>query len=376
MPSNPVQNAPHVVHVIDELPPDGAERLIVDVLQNRSDRFRYSVVCIVAGGAMEPELAAIGVPVVVLGRRRGVDLGTVPALVKWFRDNDVSVVHTHLFAADSYGRVAAALAGVKGRFSTRHNTSSWKGGLRNFIARILSRLSTRVIACGAEVGRTMVDVEGLPEDRVTIISNGINLRRFDSTDRQAFRHEIGVRDTDILLGVVGRLHAQKGHLDLLQALARLGPEVPPYICALAGSGELRADIEEMILAQGLQDRVKLVGQRSDIPNVLAGLDILVMPSRWEGLPMALLEGMALAKPVVATAVGGIPDVIQDGRNGLLVPPGQPALLAMAMQTLMCDRRLRDTLGAAARDTVENHFNAAATQAAYEALYAQSLAASA
>ena len=156
---------PHVVHIIDELPPDGAERLIVDVLHNRSPRFRYSVICLVAGGPLVAELADMDVPVVVLNRRRGLDFGTIPVLMRWFHRHDVAVVHTHLYAADSYGRVAAWLAGVKGRFSTRHNTSAWKGSLRQTLSRLIALTSTKLVACGEEIGLRLVQKEhGRVED--------------------------------------------------------------------------------------------------------------------------------------------------------------------------------------------------------------------
>ncbi|MEY4564785.1 MAG: hypothetical protein RLZZ618_4062 [Pseudomonadota bacterium] len=363
---------PHVVHVIDELPPDGAERLIVDVLQNRSDRFRYSVLCIVAGGQMVDELRAIGVPVTILNRKRGLDLGTVPALVRWYKQERVDVVHTHLYAADSYGRAAALLAGVRGRFSTRHNTNAWGSRGRRAIAWLLGRASHKVIGCGEAVGGFLTDVEGLPADKVTVIANGINLRRFDGVDRGALRRELGVADSTVVMGVIGRLHEQKGHADLLIALEALNRTHPDFVCVLAGSGELKDKIEADARARGLESKVRLLGQRKDIPNVLAGLDLFVMPSLWEGLPMAMLEAMALATPVLSTNVGSIPSVIDDGQDGLLVPPAQPERLTAALQKLMADPAWRRQLGEAGKATVVAHFNAAHTAAAYEALYLESL----
>jgi len=364
---------PHVVHVIDRLPPDGAERLIVDVLQNRSDRFRFSVLCIVAGGEMVDELRAIGVPVTILNRKPGLDFGTLPALVLWYREQKVAVVHTHLYAADSYGRVAAVLAGVRGRFSTRHNTSAWGSRGRRWLAWGLGRLSQRVIACGEAVGKFLVDVERLPPDRVTVIANGINLRRFDAVDRTALRRELGVGENTVLMGVVGRLHPQKGHADLMVALEALNRTHPDFVCVLAGSGDLKDTIEADAKARGLEGKVRLLGQRKDIPNVLAGLDLFVMPSLWEGLPMAMLEAMALATPVLATSVGSIPSVIDSGEDGMLVPPGDPAALTTALQRLMADGDWRRQLGRKGRDTVVAHFNAANTASAYERLYLEALA---
>jgi L-malate glycosyltransferase len=363
---------PHVVHVIDELPPDGAERLIADVLHNRSDRFRYSVLCIVRGGAMLAELEKLGIPVVVLGRRPGLDFGTLPALIQWLRRNEVSVVHTHLYAADTYGRLAAFLARVPARFSTRHNTSAWAGSARRALAWLLSLVSTKVIACGAEVGRNMREHEGISARRLVVIPNGVNLRRFDEADRSAFRRELGIGDDEPLIGVVGRLHPQKGHSDFLEALARLAQDGPTFRCAIVGSGPLDAELRDRCARLGLSERVHFVGQRKDVPNILAALDVFAMPSRWEGLPMALLEAMALGCAVLASSVGEIPGVIQDGVNGRLVPAGNVTQLTVATRELLESAALRRRLGEAARRTVVERFNAEMTARAYEDLYAAAL----
>ncbi|HUK01340.1 MAG TPA: glycosyltransferase [Steroidobacteraceae bacterium] len=363
---------PHVVHVIDELPPDGAERLIVDVLQNRSPRFRYSVLCIVRGGTIVPELERIGVPVAILGRRPGVDPGTVGALMRWFRSNQVDIVHTHLYAADTYGRLAALLAGVRGRFSTRHNTSPWSGHARRLLARLLNATSTKVIACGGEVGRTLLEREGLSAQRMLVISNGINLRRFDHLQRAPFRRELGVSEETTLIGVVGRLHEQKGHSDLFKALAAVPADCGDYLCAIVGSGPLEAPLREQCRTLGLDSKVRFVGQRSDIPNILAALDLFAMPSRWEGLPMALLEAMAVGAPVLATAVGEIPGVIADGVNGRLVSPGNVTQFTVALIELLRNPALRRQLGKAAQQTVVERFSAEQTARAYERLYDQAL----
>jgi glycosyltransferase involved in cell wall biosynthesis len=367
-----VSDLPHVVHVIDELPPDGAERLIVDLLQSRSGRFRYTVLCIVRGGPMVQELERMGIPVVVLRRRPGIDLGTLPALIKWLRRNDVAVVHTHLYAADTYGRVAAKLAGIRVQFSTRHNTVAWTGFGRRMLAGLLARLSTRVIACGDQVGRVMQERESIGGQRLVVIPNGINLRRFDNADRHALRRELAIGDDTVLLGVVGRLHAQKGHSDLLNALAALPASVSQYRCVIVGSGPLEQALRLQCARLDLAARVQFLGQRDDIPNVLAALDIFVMPSRWEGLPMALLEAMSLGCAVIATSVGEIPGVISDGSNGRLVAPQNTRQLGEALQQLLQDPAMRRQMGESARRTVTESFSAEKTARAYENLYESAL----
>lgn len=358
--------------MIDELPPDGAERLIVDVLQNRSDEYRYSVACLVRGGPLVEEIEAMGVPVHIFGVRPGFDPWAVAKVFRWLRKEQVDIVHTHLFSADSYGRLAAWLAGVPGRFSTRHNTSQWAGSFRPRLARALSRISTAVIACGAEVGQFLKEHEGVPPNKIVVIPNGINLRRFAHIDRQAFRREIGVPEDVPLLGVIGRLHPQKGHEDLLAALSRLREHGTVFRCAIVGSGELYESIAAQIAARDLQSFVTLTGQRSDIANVLGGIDVFVMSSRWEGLPMALLEAMATGKAIVSTSVGGIPSVVTPGHDGLLVPPEKPEELADALLKVVTDAGLRKTLGENAKRTAEAKYSASTVARRYEALYAEAL----
>ena len=363
---------PHVAHVIDELPPDGAERLIVDVLQNRSARFRYSVVCIVRGGDLVREVEATGVPVHILHRPPGLNPGTVAALIRWFRRNRVSVVHTHLHAADTYGRLAAWLSGVPARFSTRHSAKAWTGVGRPALAWSLSWLSTKVIACGTEVGLFMQQSEHIPTSKIVVVPNGINLRRFDHADRLAFRRELGIGGDTLLVGAVGRLLPVKGHAELLEAVGALARDGVDVHCAIVGSGELEQQLRATASRLGIGERAHFTGQRADIPNILAALDIFAMPSQWEGLPMALLEAMALARPVVATAVGSIPEVVVDGQTGRLVPAGDRSALTEALRELAATPAFRARLGTSARRLVEQRFNAALTAEAYEDLYTHAL----
>ena len=364
--------APHVVHVIDELPPDGAERLLADMLRHRSPRFRFSVLCLLRGGALEQEIRDMGVPVTVLGRKGKIDLSFIPRIARWFRQEHVDVVHTHLFTADSFGRVAARLAGVRAVFSTAHNTVVCEGAVRRSVHRALSWMSTRVIACSEEVGRVMREQDHLRKSRLVVISNGINIDRLAGASGEGVRAEFGVAPDSLLIGVIGRLHPAKGHPDLFAAMARLRDEGLRPTCLVIGSGTSRSELEEESKRLGLADQIVFTGQRSDVPRLLAGLDILAMPSRWEGLPIALLEAMAMSRPIVATRVSGIPEVIQDGDNGLLVPPSNPEALAGALRRLLTDRSLREKLGRRAYQTMCERYDVARTARAYEELYAAAL----
>jgi len=365
-------DVPHVVHIIDELPPDGAERLVVDVLKHRSTAFRFSVVCLIRGGELVEELRRMNIPVVVLGRKARFDLGLLFRLKNWLRSQRVSVVHTHLFTADAWGRAAAVLAGVRAIFTTVHSTNDWKGPLHRLVDRILARFTTRIIACSAEVQEVLRNRDRLPSNRIVAIPNGIDLARFQNVVAGNLRSELGISDKDCLLGVVGRLHPAKGHEDLIPVLSRIREEGGDFHCLFVGDGELRLRLEDMVRHHGLESRITFMGQRRDVPRILAALDILVMPSRWEGLPMTLLEAMAMGKAVVASAVGGIPNVILDNDNGALASPGDSSALYTRLKQLMRDGNLRAYYGGRARDLVQARFSAARTSAAYEDLYKAAL----
>lgn len=364
--------APHVVHVIDELPPDGAERLLADLLRHRSSRFRFSVVCLVGEGALAKDIRALGVPVTVMGRKGPFDPALLLRLVRWFRRERVQVVHTHLFTADSYGRVAARLAGVPAVFSTAHNTVVCEGTVKKSVHWALSWISTRVVACTEEVGRVMRSQDHLPASRLTVIPNGIDIGRFAGASGEGVRAELGIPDGTLLIGVVGRLHPQKGHTDLFAALTLLREKGLTPTCLIVGSGASRDELEQAVASARLGDQVRFLGQRSDVPRLLAALDVLAMPSRWEGLPIALLEAMAMALPIVATRVSGVPDVIADGDNGLLVEAQQPPALAAALGRVLTDPALRARLARRALETVHERYDVRRTAAGYEALYIEAL----
>lgn len=365
--------APLVAHVIDELPPDGAERLLVDLMRRRSDRYRYVIVCLVRGGPLEADFSELGVPVVIIGRSHKFDLGMLFRLARWFRHEQVAVVHTHLFTADVFGRVAARLAGVRAVLSTSHNLNDWKRPWHRVVDRALAMLSSRVIGCTQEVGRTLVARDGLPPEKVVVVENGIDLHRFEHVDQAGVREELNAPLGTLLLGVVGRLHAQKGHADLLQALVEVQHRVDrPFRCLFIGEGELRGALEAEVADLGLHDVVHFTGLRRDIPRLLMALDVFVMPSRWEGLPMALLEAMACGKAVVVTAVGGVPSVIEDGVNGLMVAPEAPVAMAAALVECMSDEALRGRLGHAARACALQRYDVSRALASYEGLYDDAL----
>lgn len=357
-----------IVHIIDRLPPDGAERLLCEILRYRSDAFDYQVLCLVEGGVFEPVIRAMGVPVTILGKRPGVDLRMAWRLWRWLRQQRPTVVHTHLFTADTWGRLAARLAGVPLVFSTVHSVNSWQGNVHRLVDRTLARVSTRLIACTALVADKLAREDGIAAARIVTLANGVDLARFVDVTAVDIEEALAAPGTSPWLAVLGRLEPVKGQSYLLECLALLRERQTDFRCVLIGEGPDRNTLARRIVELGLQDRVFLAGFQAQVPEWLAAVDVLVIPSRWEGLPMALLEAMALAKPVVAHTVGGIPDVVRDGQEGLLVPPNHPRAMVDALQRMLVDADFRRAAGARALERVTAHYSAQSLAQDYEALY--------
>lgn len=357
-----------IIHMIDRLPPDGAERLLVDVLKNRQTDWDYQVVCLVSGGLLVQELTDMDVPVKIFAKKRGIDLRLLWQLTQYLRQQKPDVVHTHLFTADSWGRLAAYFAGVPLIFATVHSINSWKKPLHHRIDRCLSRISQQVIACSPVVATSLKTVSHIAADKITTISNGIDLSRFQNCQAIDLQKTFGISPDTVTLAVIGRLHPAKGQQDvlpLMQTYLNMGLKVH---LLLVGEGELKNEIEAEIQQRDLAQVVTLTGQRQDIPELLASIDILVMPSRWEGLPMVLLEAMLMQKAVIAYGVGGIPDVIRNDENGLLIKAKQRFELEKQLHRLIMDADLRQRLGQAAQQTVEQHYNAKLVAKRYEKRY--------
>lgn len=368
------KTSPLIVHMIDELPRDGAEMLLVDLMRLRIPGWRYAIVCLIKGGPLEQEFEKLGIPVVIFGRRGKLDPGLVFRLAAWLKRERVSVVHTHLFTADTYGRLAARLAGVPAVFSTVHNiVNPWKGSGRKFIDRLFARLSTAVVGCSEEVTQTLAARDKIPASKLVSIPNGIDLQKFSRFSGADVRREFGLPEDRLLIGIVGRLHEQKAHGDLFQALTRLAQvRDKPLNCLVIGTGDLQDVLKQQVKDLGLDDCVIFTGMRTDVPRLVAALDVFVMSSHWEGLPIALLEAMASSKAVLCTRVGGIPDVVTDGDNGLLVEPRDVPQFAKRLDDLLQDPALRTRLGQRARETVIARFDVSRTAAAYNRLHQQAL----
>jgi glycosyltransferase involved in cell wall biosynthesis len=275
------------------------------------------------------------------------------------------IVHTHGYKADLYG-YAAARRERKPIVATCHNWLS--GGAMLAAYNFLDRMALKKFDAVGAVSQTIADrllSLGVPRERVTMIPNGIDVRAFDASHSSTEPAEVRNRQ---VLGIVARLDMQKGFEYLLNAVAALRHNFPAMRLLIVGEGPDRAKIEEMVRRQNLGSMVTMAGRQTDMPAVYRDIDIFVLPSLNEGLPMTLLEGMAASKPIIATRVGAVPTVITDGETGLLIEPADETGLTTALSRLLADSDLRRRLGQKARAHVEQRYTAAAMSRNYLALY--------
>ena len=302
--------------------------------------------------------------------QRPIDPGCVRGLMSLFRQHRIDAVHSHEFTMAVYGAAASRLLNLP-HVITMHGGFKVAKALRRRIAlRWAMRQSDHTVMVSRATQRQFATELGVDESLFTVVPNGVPTVVGDAA---RVRAEFGIDERDCVLLAVGTLERHKGHRILLEALTRLDSARlgRPWKLIIAGGrgGDQHQSMLEYIRAAGLGDRVHIVLNRNDIADLLALADIFVMPSLWEGLPMAVLEAMLAHKAIVATAIAGIPEAIVDGLEGLLVPPGQADSLADALRLLLVDPARRTVLGEAAAARANRDFTVAMMAERYETLYA-------
>lgn len=348
-----------VLYVIATLDPAGAERQLV-ALATRLDRsaFEPTVCCLTRGGPLEQDLAAADVPVHVLHKRGKLDLGALLRLCALVRRSRPHVVHTWLFTANLWGRLAAILCGVPVIVASERAADVWKTPLHRWVDRRLAARSACVLANARAVERFCVQRVGLAQDRVRVILNGFDIDAFDAAAAILPAGDVPDTGPDPVIGVVARMEEQKGLAYLVRAMGYLQRAGCRAQLWMVGDGPLRPDLQRLADDEGVRHCVRFLGQRPDIPALMQHMDLVVLPSLWEGLPNVLIEAMGASRPVVATDVDGTPEVVVHGETGLLVPPRDPQALAEAIARLLADPDRRRRMALAGRARAERAFGMA------------------
>lgn len=371
-----------VLHTIAGLHVGGAGRLLARIVAALDPNRVVSRVCtLVAGGPLRAEFEAAGVIPVGL-HHRGSLSWPVTAVRLWrlMRDLEVDVVHTNLWLDNTLVRPVARLARLP-LVTTLHNTvdpATYRAGAPpSPSARLRWRAETwmhrhlcdELVAVSTDVGASYVQHAGIDPARIRVVPPGLPMDVFGSTEPAgAIRAELGLRPDVPLVLNVGRLRWEKGQMDLVAAMPTILELQPSAHLVIAGEGEERPRLEAAIRSHGLRGRVHLLGQREDVPRLLAAADVFVLPSVTEGLPGALLEAMASGKAVVASDIPAVREAITGGTSGILLPPQTPGRLATAVADLLEDPSRRAALGRAARGTARSNYSIQSTARRLESIY--------
>ena len=360
----------NVLQLIPTLDRSGAEKQMVLLAKGLPrDRFSVEVAALTRLGPLKAELDAAGIPVTLIGKNYKVDPWALARLTRFLKEKRFDVVQTWIYAADTYGRVAAHRAGVPVVVTSEMAVDLWKSRSELQIDRFLSRWTDRVVGNS----KAVVDFyrkAGIPDDRLAMIPSGIGAEEPPVVDRADVRRGLDLPEDCPLLLFVGRLAAQKSVETLLSSLDLLQHVRPRVRALIVGDGPLRFRLEETARSfELLKDRrLQFLGHREDVPRLLAASDLLVLPSLYEGLPNVVLEAMRFRKPVVATSAPGTTEVVEDGVTGLLVPLRDPPALTRAIQRILDEPELGPKLGDAGRLRAEREFSVETMVERFATLY--------
>jgi sugar transferase (PEP-CTERM/EpsH1 system associated) len=359
-----------VVHVLRSLETGGQEMMcarLVECLDPR--RHRPVVVSLQGEGHLGGELRERGIEVRCLNAPEGFRAGLVWRLADLLWRTGARIVHCHNRKAFLYGALAARLAPWVRVVFTKHGASFWEGGPAARLGRALVRRSHAVVAVSEDIAGPLREEGWTSPGRLRTILNGVDTDRFrPHLPPPALPDALGLRPEHRVIGTVARLSPEKDQATLLRAFAPVAQSIPVARLLIVGDGPERGALEALAAELELREHVIFAGERPDVARLLGAMDVFALPSLSEGTSLTLLEAMASGLPVVATAVGGTPEVVADGQTGFLVPPRDPAALAEALKQTLADQDAARRMGSAGRQTVLERYSLAAMVDAYTGLY--------
>lgn len=362
-----------IAHVVESLDIGGLEHVVVALAAaQRARGHEVLIICLWRRGALAERAELAGVRVACCDKRAGLDAKALLRMRSLLRAFGADVLHTHNPMAHYYAVAAALGLGIGRVLNSRHGMGSGELSARREKLYRLALLATDHAVSVCDAARQRFVAHGvMPSRKASVVRNGIDLSRFMARNSAAsgtLRMALGLPDDVVLFGTVGRLNEAKQQGRLLVALRTLIDSGVPAALVIAGDGELRAALEAQTDSLGLRERVRLLGARSDVPDLLAAMDVFVLPSRTEGYSLALVEASAAALPIIATAVGGNAEIVQDGLTGLVIPAGDDDRLVAAMRELALDPPRRERLGSGARQWALREGSLDAMCDGYQSLY--------
>ena len=356
------QRPQNILWLIDGLGMGGAERLMIPYLcQLDKSQFR-SRVCVLQerdGNPMADQIRQLGVPVDLLLMPHLRNLDNIPRLLRYLRQHQIDLVHTQLEFANIMGTLAARLEQIP-TLCTLHTFEDIDQSAKTtrrvrLMWQVLRRFSQRIIAVSEEIRQYHIRQAYFDPDKIITLYNGINLSRFRQLPGST-RDDLGIPSDAPLLLTVAVLRQPKGIQYMIEAMLAILTAVPDTRYVIVGDGEYAQPLQQLAQQQKVSDRIIFTGIRHDVPQLLAASDLFVLPTLLDALPTVLIEALAAGKPIVASDVGGVPEIVVHGRNGLLVPPAQPDELAQACLQLLLNGEMRAAMGCVGQEVAAQRFD--------------------
>lgn len=357
-----------VLHVIDSLDLGGAQVVLENLIRHGdASRFEFEVAAMHGRGQMWDRLAALGVPMYSLSHHHKVPL-YVPRLVAKFLSREFDVVHAHLLAANVIAKPIAAMCGVRVRINHDHCNDKLTDPRRWALPAdtFTNTLSTHIVAVSESTREFLVNHERVARDRVTAIHNGIDTDAYQPRPdlRRASREKWGLPADAFIVGGIGRLTYQKN----FELFLNIAAQIQNAFFVIGGTGEDEAALRAQVARLGFGERVKFLGYVGDMPSLWPALDCLLLTSRYEGLPITILEAMACGVPIVASNLDGMREILRDGENASLLPPGEVEPFVNAVRDLIDRPAEASRLSGAALATVRADYSASRMARDVEAIY--------
>lgn len=359
-----------LMHIVFSLECGGLERIAVELSKKLNNgRFDISIYCLDAMGELTNEAQNSGIEVLLAKRRPGFDFTLPIRLAYTLRKKRVDVVHTHNMGPLFYGTLGAKLAGVPVVINTRHGRAQKRTNA------YIWQSNDAIVAISQDARDEMVKWNHIPSDKLRVIYNGIDIAKYSANNNGflEMKRALQLDSAAYIIGTVARLSPEKDQYTLIEAFAEITKKIDGVHLAIVGDGPLRNELEVLSRRLGISNQVHFLGFRKDVADILKLFDVFVLSSLMEGVSLTLLEAMAVAKPVVATDVGGNPEVIVDGVTGFLVPSKDPKKLTNAIIALHNNREFAHKMGEAGRKRVEGRFSSDRMIKEYENLYEECLA---
>lgn len=357
-----------VLHLIETGGPGGAERILLALATHLGQHY-HSTVGLLRHGWLESQVLASGLDCSHLDGNGHGDLAVLRRLLHVIRSHNIDLMHAHEFYMNMLATLVSCMTGIP-TVCTVHGKNyypeRWR---RRMIYRLIARRAAQLVVVSRELQRFFCDTTGVPRERVGVILNGIDTTAFSGISRRReLLDPLGIPREARIVGTIGNLYEVKGQTHLVHAARLLSQCLPELHVIILGRGGMRDALRSLSVSLGIQDRIHLLGFREDAASYLGLMDVFTLPSLSEGLPISLLEAMAAEVPVVVTQVGGMPEVVEHGKTGFLVPPGDPETLAQEIRWLLENPEGARAMGEAGGHRVRESFSLEGMIGQYHEVY--------